>query len=97
MPIPEFQTNLEAIESAGVVGAGGAGFPTAVKLKTSEIPNGVFIANAANVNPCLAHNIHQVELHAAQLVRGIKYCMEMQRLRRLILPLNPSIGRRFWP
>ena len=33
VPIPEFQTNLEAIESAGVVGAGGAGFPTAVQVK----------------------------------------------------------------
>lgn len=58
--IPDTKTNLEAIAAAGVVGAGGAGFPTAVKLKT-EIPEGAFIANAAECEPLLAHNIHQIE------------------------------------
>ena len=89
VPIPEFQTNLEAIESAGVVGAGGAGFPTAVKLKT-EIPNGVFIANAAECEPLLAHNIHQVELHAAQLIRGIKYCMEITKAPKAYIAIKPK-------
>lgn len=38
------------VKEAGVVGTGGAGFPTAVKLKTA-IPDGVFIANGATCEP----------------------------------------------
>ena len=74
VPIPETGTKLEAIAAAGVVGAGGAGFPTAVKLKT-EIPEGIFIANASECEPLLAHNIKQVTDHVDQLIRGVKYCM----------------------
>ena len=89
VPIPECATKLEAIAAAGVVGAGGAGFPTAVKLKT-EIPNGAFIANAAECEPLLAHNIHQVEHHAAQLVRGVKYCMEITKAPKGYIAIKPK-------
>lgn len=78
VPIPETGTKLEAIAAAGVVGAGGAGFPTAVKLKT-EIPEGIFIANASECEPLLAHNIKQVTDHVDQLIRGVKYCMEITK------------------
>lgn len=87
--IPECRTKLEAIAAAGVVGAGGAGFPTAVKLKT-EIPNGAFIANAAECEPLLAHNMKQVEEHAQQLVRGIKYCMEITKAPQAYIAIKPK-------
>ena len=78
VPIPETKTNLEAVAAAGVVGAGGAGFPTAVKLKT-ELPEGAFIANAAECEPLLAHNTKQVTENAEALIRGVKYCMEITK------------------
>ena len=87
--IPDTKTNLEAIAAAGVVGAGGAGFPTAVKLKT-EIPEGAFIANAAECEPLLAHNIHQIEEDAAQLVRGVKYCMEITKAPKAYIAIKPK-------
>lgn len=89
IPIPRCETKLEAIAEAGVVGAGGAGFPTAVKLKT-EIPTGVFIANAAECEPLLSHNIQQVELHADQLIRGIKYCMEITKAPKAYIAVKPK-------
>lgn len=89
VPIPECAEKLEAIEAAGVVGAGGAGFPTAVKLKT-KIPEGVFIANAAECEPLLAHNIYQIEHHAEQLVRGIKYCIEITGAPKGYIAIKPK-------
>ena len=89
VPIPASETKLEMIAAAGVVGAGGAGFPTAVKLKT-EIPTGVFIANAAECEPLLCHNIKQVEEHADQLVRGIKYCMEITKAPKAYIAIKPK-------
>jgi len=89
VPIPECKTNLESIAEAGIVGAGGAGFPTAEKLK-KEIPQGVFIANAAECEPMLGHNIKQVEENALQLVRGIKYCLEITKAGKAYIAIKPK-------
>ena len=41
----------EKVKAAGVVGAGGAGFPTHVKLSAKA---DIFVSTAQNVNPCCA-------------------------------------------
>ena len=51
---------LEIIKEAGIVGAGGAGFPTNIKLKT-ELKDGFVIINAAECEPMLEHNIKRIE------------------------------------
>jgi Na+-translocating ferredoxin:NAD+ oxidoreductase RnfC subunit len=61
------------IADHGVVGAGGAGFPTSVKLQsTAEI----FIVNAAECEPLL-HKDKELLLHyAAEMFRGLQIGME---------------------
>lgn len=85
--IPETETYLEAIEAAGVVGAGGAGFPTHIKLKT-EIPGGTFLINAVECEALLSHNIEQVTKDLDQLVRGIKYCLEITKANRAVVAIK---------
>lgn len=51
----DFQTLLNAVEAAGVIGAGGAGFPTAAKLKGQA---DTLIINGAECEPLL--NVDQV-------------------------------------
>ena len=46
----------ELIEEAGIVGLGGAGFPTSVKLNADFKGNGTVIVNAAECEPILSHN-----------------------------------------
>ncbi|NLY46001.1 MAG: proline reductase-associated electron transfer protein PrdC [Tissierella sp.] len=60
---------------AGIVGAGGAGFPTHIKLK-SEIPDGFVIANCVECEPILNHNIALIEEDPGLIVRGLQYAME---------------------
>ncbi len=60
---------------AGIVGAGGAGFPTHVKLAT-DIPNGYVIANCVECEPVLSHNISMIEQNPELVIKGIKYAME---------------------
>ncbi|EHK4067751.1 proline reductase-associated electron transfer protein PrdC [Listeria monocytogenes] len=81
VPIAEQTDHLAMIEEAGVVGAGGAGFPTYVKLST-KIIGGYLIANAAECEPLLAHNIKQIEENAEQLVRGLKYMIEITEAKK---------------
>lgn len=63
---------------AGIVGAGGAGFPTHVKL-ASEIPGGYVIANCAECEPILSHNIRMIENDPDMILRGVKYSMEASK------------------
>ena len=69
-------TPLELIKEAGIVGAGGAGFPTHVKLG-KPIPHGTVIANAAECEPLLHHNIQFIEEHPEVIIRGVQIVMDI--------------------
>ena len=68
---------LALIEEAGLVGLGGAGFPTYVKLGQKLRPGGVVIANASECEPILSHNIEAIEKNPQQLIRGLEIVMEV--------------------
>ena len=67
---------LQKIKDAGIVGVGGAGFPTGIKFST-QIPGGYLIANEAECEPILGHNVKYMEEQPEVLVRGMKYIMEL--------------------
>jgi len=65
--------SIARIEELGIVGAGGAGFPTAVKLQT-KVP--VLLVNAAECEPLL-HKDKELLLHQApEMLAGIRIAME---------------------
>ncbi len=68
---------LELIQEAGIVGLGGAGFPTCVKFASPFEEGGTIIINAAECEPLLGHNIVRIEAHPEQLVRGLEIAMEV--------------------
>lgn len=74
--IDENLSPLEAVEAAGVVGCGGAGFPTHVKL-AKKIPNGTLYINAAECEPLLKHNIDYIEQNTEEFIEGIKLVVDM--------------------
>ncbi|WP_026895400.1 proline reductase-associated electron transfer protein PrdC [Clostridiisalibacter paucivorans] len=78
---------LEAIKEAGIVGAGGAGFPTHIKLKT-EMPNGYIIANCVECEPALHHNIALLEKDPGMVVRGIEYAMKITKASKAYIAIK---------
>lgn len=62
----------EQVRQAGVVGAGGGGFPTHVKLAAKA---DTVIANGAECEPLLHKDAVIMETHAAELVRGLQLAM----------------------
>ena len=70
----EGDDKLQLIKDAGVVGMGGAGFPTAVKLGTKVK---YILVNAAECEPLLHHNIDQIVDNTDMTIRGLKYVMEI--------------------
>lgn len=73
--IKDTSSVVDAVFEAGVVGAGGAGFPTYIKLKTS-IPQGTVLANCAECEPALEHNVDFLNENPQLIIKGIKYAME---------------------
>lgn len=65
------ETEAELIKAAGLVGMGGAGFPTAVKLNV-DLKGGYILVNAAECEPLLEHNIGQLEADAPKIIEGVK-------------------------
>jgi Na+-translocating ferredoxin:NAD+ oxidoreductase RnfC subunit len=64
---------VENVRRAGVVGAGGGGFPTHVKLAAKA---DTVIANGAECEPLLHKDAVLMEQNAAELVQGMQLAME---------------------
>ena len=74
--IEKGNTIAETVKNAGIVGLGGAGFPTHVKLATDLKGEGYVLCNAAECEPILCHNMDQLLQEPEKLLRGMKLCME---------------------
>ncbi len=82
------ETPLALIEEAGIVGLGGAGFPTYAKLQHPLPPDGVVIVNAAECEPILGHNIAAIEKDPAKLIRGLQIAMEVVKAEKGIIAIK---------
>jgi proline reductase-associated electron transfer protein PrdC len=87
--IKDTDSNLEAIKEAGVVGAGGAGFPAHVKFN-ADLKGGYVLANAAECEPLLAHNVELMENNPELVVKGVKYVMEITNAKKGYIAVKPK-------
>lgn len=78
---------LAIVKEAGIVGMGGAGFPTGVKIGT-DLKGGYVLVNAAECEPGLRHNIMQLEEKTDITIRGLKYCMEISNASKGIIAIK---------
>lgn len=79
--IKETSSPLEAIKQAGIVGAGGAGFPTHIKLDV-DLSDGCVIINAAECEPVLRHNILFIEENPKILLSGLQQIMDITKAQK---------------
>ncbi|MHA1331833.1 MAG: electron transport complex protein RnfC, partial [Candidatus Hodarchaeales archaeon] len=64
---------VQAVKEAGVVGAGGAGFPTHIKL-ASKVDT--YIANGAECEPLLRVDEHLMITKPEKIVHGLQLGMQ---------------------
>ena len=81
----EGEDKLQLIKDAGIVGMGGAGFPTAIKLGTKVK---YILVNAAECEPLLHHNVDQMVDNTELTIRGLKYVMEICEAEKGIFALK---------
>jgi Na+-translocating ferredoxin:NAD+ oxidoreductase RnfC subunit len=66
--------SVDRLEELGIVGAGGGGFPTAVKFKSRV---STVIVNAAECEPLLHKDKELLHHHTEPFLRGLKIAMEL--------------------
>lgn len=81
----ERQELTKAIKLAGVVGAGGAGFPTHIKLQAAC---DVVIANAAECEPLLTNNQVLIKNSVGAVIDGLNLAMEATGAQRGIVAIK---------
>ncbi|WP_413283537.1 SLBB domain-containing protein [Vibrio sp. MA40-2] len=79
------QTMLQNVRDAGIVGAGGAGFPTYVKLQSKAE---IFLVNAAECEPMLKVDQQLMVQEASKLIRGLQYGMALTGAKEGIIALK---------
>lgn len=77
---------LELVARSGTVGAGGAGFPTHVKLAAQNVD--VFIANATECEPMLYTNQELLHHEAPAFVTGLLAAAAMVGATRIVIAIK---------
>lgn len=87
VPLPDMDAAeiRERIRAAGVVGAGGAGFPTHIKLQARV---DTVLVNAAECEPMLKVDQQLMAQQADRLIRGLGYAMTATGAREGIIALK---------
>jgi Na+-translocating ferredoxin:NAD+ oxidoreductase RnfC subunit len=80
---------IEHVKAAGIVGAGGAGFPTHVKLDASV---DTVIANGAECEPMLHVDQHVMAQYPREVVAGLRLAMTAAGADRGIIALKREYG-----
>jgi electron transport complex protein RnfC len=82
---------VEAIREAGIVGLGGAAFPTHVKLSPPEGKSiDTFILNGAECEPYLTADHRLMVEHSEQIVAGAKIILQILNSRRGIIGIEAN-------
>ncbi|MFY9399584.1 MAG: electron transport complex subunit RsxC [Desulfomonilia bacterium] len=82
---------LAAIKSAGIVGMGGATFPTHVKLSPpKDKPIDTFIVNGAECEPYLASDHRLMLEHPERILQGTRVIMRILGLEKAIIGIESN-------
>ncbi len=90
----EPEAMIQAIRDCGLVGLGGAGFPTYFKLKP---PKGdkfdVLLINGAECEPYITSDYREMVENPIQIIKGINLALEMTGIERAIIGIEDNKQR----
>lgn len=80
---------IERVRQAGIVGLGGAGFPTAVKL-TPKNPLDTLVVNGAECEPYLNCDYRLMLEHPDEIVKGINYLAAALNVKNVVVGIEKN-------
>jgi len=82
---------LERIREAGIVGLGGAGFPTRVKLTSGKQAIETLIINGAECEPYITCDERLLREHAAEVIEGVRILQHIVQPRSCAIAVEDSM------
>lgn len=80
---------IARVKEAGIVGLGGAGFPTSVKLSPKN-PIDTLIINAAECEPYLTCDYRLMVEHSEEVAKGIRYIAKALNVTRIKIGIEDN-------
>ncbi|HGJ5892053.1 MAG TPA: electron transport complex subunit RsxC [Arsenophonus apicola] len=84
------QVLLSHIEQAGIAGLGGAGFPTATKLKNGNKLINTLIINAAECEPYITADDRLMQEHADEIIEGILILIHILKPKEVLIGIEDN-------
>ena len=88
--VTDFDSFIEAVRNSGVVGMGGAGFPTAVKLKVDPDQVEYICINGAECEPFITSDTRMMRGHGELLCDGIEWLKKFYPKAKVILGIEKN-------
>lgn len=88
--VTDLASFIEAVKQSGVVGLGGAGFPTAVKFSIGEKPLDALVVNCAECEPYITSDTRTMLDQTAQIFEGIALVKTYLNPARVILGVEAN-------
>ncbi|MBR6259876.1 MAG: electron transport complex subunit RsxC [Oscillospiraceae bacterium] len=87
--VTDLQSFLAAVRDSGVVGLGGAGFPTAVKLTVKDLNQiEAVIINGAECEPYITSDTRNMLDNADLIMDGVKMLKEYLKVKRIVFGIE---------
>ncbi|WP_047680107.1 MULTISPECIES: electron transport complex subunit RsxC [Xenorhabdus] len=81
---------LQRIHEAGIAGLGGAGFPTAAKLKGGGSHINILIINAAECEPYITADDRLMQEHASEIIEGIRILIHLLNPKQVLIGIEDN-------
>ncbi len=91
--VTDYASLVEAVRHSGIVGLGGAGFPTWLKMDTDLSGIDCWLVNGAECEPYLSSDYREMVEHPDRIVAGIKTCLGLSGVPRSLICIEDNKPR----
>lgn len=88
--VPDYRMLVHAVKYSGIVGLGGAGFPTELKLDVDVDSIDTWLVNGAECEPYLSSDYREMIEHTDTIKRGLTTCLDLSGVPHAIVCIEDN-------
>ena len=91
--VTDYPSLVEAVRHSGIVGLGGAGFPTWLKMDTDLSNIDCWLVNGAECEPYLCSDYREMVEHPDTIISGIATCLDLSGVGKSLICIEDNKPR----
>ena len=88
--VTDYASLVAAVKASGIVGLGGAGFPTGIKMDTDLSNIDSWLVNAAECEPYLTGDYREMIEHPDMILYSLKTCLDLSGVPRGVICIEDN-------